>query len=174
MAVMANMINAPATPSHSVRSARVTRLPYGLVALGLRLLMARIFFLPGQSKIEGPMISLSGLGFDFSVILPMNVKDATLHMFETQYANLPLPTATAAYLFSYAEFVLPICLVLGFATRFAALALVIMVALIQIYVMPEAWWSTHVYWISILLVLITVGPGGISLDGLIHHLHQKT
>ena len=51
-------------------------------------------------------------------------------MFETQYANLPLPPAFAAELWSYAEFVLPLCLVLGFATRFAALALLIMTALL--------------------------------------------
>ena len=46
---------------------------------------------------------------------------------------------------------------LGFATRFAALGLLIMTALIQIYVMPEALWSVHVYWAAILLVLLSRG-----------------
>ena len=31
-------------------------IPYALVALGLRLVMARVFFLSGQAKIEGPVI----------------------------------------------------------------------------------------------------------------------
>ena len=33
-------------------------IPYALVALGLRLVMARLFFLSGQAKIEGPRIPI--------------------------------------------------------------------------------------------------------------------
>ena len=79
----------------------------------------------------------------------------------------------AAYLFTYAEFVLPICLVLGFATRLSALALLILTVLMQIYVAPQALWTTHVYWIAILMVLMSVGPGAISLDRLIRHRLPK-
>ena len=80
---------------------------------------------------------------------------------------------SAAYLLSYAEFILPICLVLGFATRFAALGLLIMTALIQIYVMPEALWSVHVYWAAILLVLLTRGAGQISVDHIIRFIARR-
>ena len=78
-----------------------------------------------------------------------------------------MPPAVAAYLFSYAEFVLPVCLVLGFATRLSALVLLAMTVLIQIYVVPEAFWTAHVYIFAILMVLMSVGPGAISLDAVI-------
>src|SRR5581483_11950114 len=96
-------------------------------------------------------------GFDFSVVLPLQVKAETFAAFATQYAALPLPPVLAAYMVSFAEFVLPVMLVLGLGTRFAALGLLIMTALVQVYVMPAALWSAHVYWASILLVLLSLG-----------------
>src|SRR6266853_271609 len=124
--------------------------------LGMRLLMARVFFLDGQSKIEGPVVSLKWLyrTADFTVTLPTDISDAALQMMQTQYAHLPISPTTAAYVFTYAEFVLPICLVIGFATRFAAFGLLLMTLLIQFYVIPQLWWSTHVYWVAILMVLM--------------------
>ena len=81
----------------------------------------------------------------------------------------------AAYLLSYAEFVLPICLVLGFGTRFAAFALMIMTAMIQIYVMPYgACGALHVYWAAILLVLLSRGAGKISIDAIIRTVARPT
>jgi putative oxidoreductase len=93
-------------------------------------------------------------------------------MFGTQYADLPVPPAVAAALFTYAEFVLPICLVLGFATRLAALGLLVMTLLLQFYVLPTMWWSAHVYWVSILAVLICRGPGAISIDALVRFVYR--
>src|SRR5947209_3225719 len=88
--------------------------PYALVALGLRLVMARVFFLSGQSKINGPSVPLrlNIQGLEYTVVLPATIKPQTFQMFETQYAGLPISPDLAAYLFSYAEFVMPICLVL--------------------------------------------------------------
>ncbi len=179
----------PAPGSRSIVALIVDKLvalcaviPYALVALGLRFVMARIFFLSGQGKIEGPVIpinlnilpiSSSTPGFEFSVVLPAQIKDSTFQMFETQYANLPIAPTVAAYLFTYAEFVLPICLVLGFATRFAALGLLIMTVLLQFYVLPAMWWPAHVYWASILLVLMSVGPGAISIDAIIRYVYSR-
>ena len=92
--------------------------PYALVGLGLRLLIARVFFLSGQPKISGPEIPISLFkGAEFSIVLPAEIRPETFELFRTQYADLPMPSAVAAYLFTYAEFVLPVCLVLGFATR---------------------------------------------------------
>ena len=147
-------------------------IPYALVALGLRLLMARVFFFDGQSKINGPRLPLNVQDFDFSVLLPLQVKEQTFAAF-LHYTALPVPPALAAYLVSYAEFILPICLVIGFATRFAALGLLIMTALIQIYVLPEALWSVHVYWAAILLVLLSRGPGQISVDHIIRFIARR-
>jgi putative oxidoreductase len=150
--------------------------PYALVALALRFIMARVFFLSGQTKIEGPrsIPFRPGIGdLEFSVILPAGIKDATFQMFEAQYAGLPVAPAVVAYLFTYAEFVLPICLVLGFATRLAALVLLVMTVLLQVYVMPGMLWPVHVYWAAILLVLMTVGPGAISFDAMIRAIYRR-
>jgi putative oxidoreductase len=179
---MTDLDEHPERNSHSFIAATANKLvalcgviPYALVALALRIVMARVFFLSGQPKIEGPVvpISLNIRDLDFLIVLPAQIKDATFKLFETQYAALPLPPVVAAYLFTYAEFVLPICLVIGFATRISALLLLIMTVLIQVYVMPELWWSTHVYWVSILLVLMSVGPGAISLDALIRYVYER-
>jgi putative oxidoreductase len=147
---------------------------YALVALGLRFVMARVFFLSGQAKIEGPsvLIHWNVPALDFSVILPTQIKAATFQMFETQYAALPIPPAVASVLFTYAEFVLPICLVVGFASRVAALGLLVMTLLVQVYVLPAMWWPAHVYWVSILAVLVCVGPGAVSIDALIRLVYR--
>jgi putative oxidoreductase len=149
--------------------------PYALVALGLRLIIARLFFIAGQAKIVGPTIPVSILNpsGDFTIVLPAEIKPATVELFQTQYAALPLPPTVAAYLFTYAEFVLPICLVLGFATRLSALGLLVMVVLMQVYVTPDAFWTLNVYVIAILMVLMSVGPGAISLDALIRYVYRK-
>jgi putative oxidoreductase len=137
--------------------------------------IARVFFFSGQAKIDGPVIPvhLHIRDLEFSVILPAQIKDSTFQMFEAQYANLPISPPVAAIVFTYAEFVLPICLVLGFATRFAALGLLVMTVLLQVYVMPGMLWPAHVYWASILLVLMSVGPGAISIDAAIRWLYRR-
>ena len=68
---------------------------------------------------------------------------------------------------------LPICLLLGFATRFAALTLLLMTLLVQVYVSPQLWWSSHVYWICILSVPLSLGPGAISFDALLQYLYRR-
>ncbi len=152
-------------------------LPYALIGLLLRLLMARVFFLSGQSKIDGMILNLDVRGMEFSVVLPTQLKQATLQLFETQFANLPgnirIPPSIIAYIFTYAEFLLPICLVLGFVTRFSALVLLILTVLAAIYIAPADLWTTYAYWIAILLVLLSAGPGAISLDALIRFIHQR-
>jgi hypothetical protein len=54
-------------PSRSIIALIVDKLvrlcaviPYALVAFGLRVVMARVFFLSGQTKIEGPVIHSIG------------------------------------------------------------------------------------------------------------------
>lgn len=148
-------------------------IPYALVALALRLVIARVFFLDGQTRVDGVHVPLEVQGLDLSVVLPTQVRAETFAIFFTQYAALPLSPVLAAYLVSAAEFVLPVMLVLGLGTRFAALGLLIMTALIQFYVLPEALWTTHVYWASLLMVLLALGPGRISLDALIRAVSRR-
>ena len=169
--------NRPATTAGMVEKLGrlCARVAYALVGLGLRLVMARVFFISGQAKIEGPgaPIHWSPGGIDFSVTLPSGIKATTFQLFERQYADLPMAPGVAAYLFSYAEFALPICLLLGFATRFAAVGLLALTLLLQVYVAPAMWWSLHVYWVSILMVLVLCGPGAISIDALIRTIYRR-
>ena len=154
-----------------------TFVPYALVALGLRLIMARVFFFDGQTKILGVPVTLNLQdyvpGFKFTAFVPVDVAPATFSLFLTKFAALPVPPVLAAYAVSYAEFILPIMLVLGFATRFAAIGLLGLTALFQIYLMPEALWSAHVYWAAMLLVLISRGPGQISIDRIIRFIAKR-
>ena len=156
--------------------------PYALVAFGLRLLMASVFFLDGQTRIDGPRLTLNLQNyvnvdflrsFDFSVVLPMQVKAQTFTAFAVQYPPMPVPPVLAAYLVSYAEFLLPVMLVLGFATRFAALGLLVMTAMISFFVLPQALFTTHIFWAAILMVLISRGPGQISVDHIIRKLARR-
>lgn len=147
--------------------------PYALVALALRLVMARVFFLDGQARIDGPRIPLQVQDFSVSAMLPLQVRPETFGGMFTQYPPLPVPPALVASIVSYAEFLFPVLLVLGLATRFAALSLLIVTVLLQVYVAPQALWTTHVYWAGALLVLLSQGPGQLSLDALIRAIARR-
>jgi len=123
-----------------------------LLPPALQLLLARIgigavFFLSGRTKVQGFL----------------TLKPFTYELFRTEY-NLPLiPAELAAPLATYAEHLLPLLLVLGLFTRHAALALLGMTAVIEIFVYPNAW-PTHLLWTAVLLPLIAQGGGAWSLD----------
>jgi putative oxidoreductase len=172
---------------HAIIAATIDRLvwvcalvPYALIALLMRIVMARVFFLAGQDKLRGPRVPIR-LGLpgseltllDMSITLPADIKDSTMQLFEAHYAHAPVSPAVLAYVVTYAEFVAPICLVIGFAARFAALALLVLTMLLQFYVAPGLWWSHHVYWACLLLLLIALGPGTISLDALLRWLYER-
>lgn len=74
-----------------------------------------------------------------------------------------LPPDLAAHLATYAEHALPILLVLGLLTRPAAIGLLLMTAVIQLFVVPTGW-PTHLLWAGPLVYLIARGPGAASLD----------
>ncbi len=67
------------------------------------------------------------------------------------------------------ELAIPILLLLGPATRLATLPLPGMIAVIQRFVYPSAW-TDHLLWGSILVFLLTRGPGVLSID----HVIAKT
>ena len=166
--------------THSIAGHVIDRLvavcgivPYALVALLLRLVVAKDFFLSGQARAVGPTIPLSFKGYAYSLVLPAQVNDATLRAFAAPFANAPVSPAVISYFVLYAEFLLPICLFIGFGTRVAALLLVAVTVLLQLYVEPDMLWTVHIYWFAILLVLMTGGAGAISLDRLIRRLYQK-
>ncbi len=141
--------------------------PYSLIALFLRIVAAHPFFLAGQTKIEGQTVGGEIFGVDLSFQIPTAIRDSTFALFADEY-KLPLISPTvAAYAASAIEFVLPLLLVIGLLTRLSAFGLLTMTMVIQIFVYPDAWWTVHAYWAAILIVLITRGPGAISLDHLL-------
>ena len=78
--------------------------------------------------------------------------------------SLPLLSPEiAAHAAAYAEHLFPVLLVVGLFTRIAALALLVMTAVIQFFVYPDAW-PTHLSWAGLLLYLAGRGAGPISLD----------
>lgn len=127
----------------------MTLIPHWLIALLARVSVAGVFWRSGQTKVEG-----------------WQVTDSAIALFQDEY-RLPLIDPTlAAYLAAFAEHLFPILLVVGLATRFAALALLFMTLVIEIFVYPEAW-PTHGVWATCFLILIARGPGIISIDHLI-------
>jgi putative oxidoreductase len=86
-----------------------------------------------------------------------------LHIFGGAY-DFPAPLVVA-HLTGIAEIILPLLLVLGLATRFAALGLLIMTGVIQL-VVPDGWANFHLYWAAIAIAIIALGPGRLSLDDL--------
>jgi putative oxidoreductase len=74
-----------------------------------------------------------------------------------------LSPAVAAALAATFELGCSTLLILGLATRLATLPLLGMLAVIQLFVYPQAW-GEHLTWGSILFLLFTRGPGALSLD----------
>ncbi|WP_138933317.1 DoxX family protein [Roseovarius arcticus] len=125
------------------------QIPHDIVTLALRIFPAMVFFQSGRTKVEGLF----------------SIKDSTWFLFEHEYALPIIPSDLAAVLGTTAEHVLPILLILGLFTRFAALGLLGMTAVIEIFVYPDAW-VTHGLWAAAFLAVIVLGPGRLSLDRL--------
>jgi putative oxidoreductase len=70
-----------------------------------------------------------------------------------------------AFLSGCGEIIFPVLLVLGFATRFAALGLLFMTAIVELTV-PDGW-PIHITWAAMALGIMAWGPGRVSLDYLI-------
>lgn len=157
-------------------------LPYSAVALALRLVIARVFFLDGQSRIDGPRLAYTIPGFDFhgfhfggfdlAMILPVQPKVATVAAVFDTLESAMLATFIG-YVIAYAAFVLPIMLVLGAGTRFVALGLLGLTVLMQLFIAPQALWSAHIYWASILVVLMSLGAGKISVDQIVRLIARR-
>jgi len=125
------------------------RVPYSVLALPLRLAVATVFWNSGTTKLAN--------------------WDATLQLFEDEYKVPLLPPDIAAHLGAAIELTTPVLLVLGFLTRPAALVLLGMTAIIEVFVYPQAW-PTHIQWAAMLLVLLCRGAGGFSID---HWLRRR-
>jgi putative oxidoreductase len=124
-----------------------------LALLITRVALAGIFWRSYKTKIE------EGTWFDLT--------DTTYFLFENEYSGVPIPPDIAAPMAAFSEFLFPILLVVGLATRFAAVSLLGMTLVIQIFVYPDAWWSVHLLWVAMASILIVRGSGLFSADALL-------
>ncbi len=110
-----------------------------MLAVPLRFAVATVFWNSGTTKLAN--------------------WDATLQLFQDEYKVPLLPPDLAAHLgASIGAWSTPVLLVLGLLTRAAALVLLGMTILIEVFVYPLAW-PTHIQWAAMLLVLLCRGPG---------------
>jgi putative oxidoreductase len=129
--------------------ALLEQIPYSLIALAARIFPAAVFWQSGQTKLEG-----------------WHLSDNAIYLFREEYKLPLIDPVIAAHLAAFAEHFFPILLVLGLATRFAALALLGMTLVIEIFVYPGAW-PTHGTWAACFLILIARGAGAWSFDHVI-------
>jgi putative oxidoreductase len=132
---------------HTIRTRLERALPDDALLLLDRVAVAAIFFLSGRTKVEGLF----------------TIKPSTYELFRTEYALPLVPPEIAAHMATTAEHVFPLLLVLGLCTRGAALALLGMTAVIEVFVYPDAW-PTHLSWAALLLPLVAKGGGKWALD----------
>jgi putative oxidoreductase len=120
--------------------------------LALRLWVANAFFKSGLTKIQS--------------------WDTTLLLFQEEYRVPLLSPEAAAYMGAFTELFFPVLLVLGLAGRFSALVLFVfnIIAVVSYPGLNAAGLEQHQIWGLMLLVLLTHGPGKLSLD---HWLAKK-
>lgn len=120
------------------------RFPLALVVLFMRIGIGGTFFKSGLNKIQS--------------------WDSAVSLFAEEYKVPVLPPELAAWLATAAELVCPVLLVAGIFARLGAATLLGMTFVIQVFVYPENW-VEHLLWASVLLYILTRGPGALSIDG---------
>lgn len=120
-------------------------IPLSMIQLAARIAIANVFWNSAQSKLLSWPTTLQLFAFEYRVPL-LSPEIAA-----------PLATAT--------ELTGSILILLGLFTRLGALALLGMVAVIQIFVYPGHW-GEHLMWASLLGLLMARGAGVVSLDQL--------
>lgn len=125
--------------------AALERVPYSLLALPLRVSVSVVFWSSAMAKLAN--------------------WNTALTLFAEEYRLPLLPPELAAFMAVGVELATPVLLVLGLFTRIAALVLLAMTLVIEVFVYPQAW-PTHLQWAAMLLVLLCRGAGALSLDAL--------
>jgi putative oxidoreductase len=119
------------------------RFPLSVLQLLFRICIAAVFWKSGLTKIAS--------------------WQTTVVLFRDEYKVPLLPPELAATFGAAVELTCPVLLVLGLATRLATLPMLAMAFVIEVFVYPEDW-IEHLTWASLLLFILTRGPGAISVD----------
>ena len=122
---------------------RLERFPLSLLQLAMRVGVGAVFFRSGLLKVGS---------WEF-----------TVRLFRDEYQVPLLDPVLAARLATVVELGVPPLLFVGLATRLATLPLLGMIAVIQVFVYPNAW-SDHLLWAAALVLVLTRGPGALSVD----------
>src|SRR5579872_3641044 len=133
--------------------ALLERFPLFIIQFMLRLSVGVVFWKSGQVKAAS--------------------WSSTVALFRDEYHVPLLPPEIAARLAETVELTCPILLWLGIASRLATLPMLGMTAVIQLLVYPNAW-PQHLFWASALLLILTKGPGAISVDYWLARVFLKT
>jgi len=136
--------------------AGVSRFPFSLMLFFARFFPAAVFWQSGQTKMKG-----------------WDINESALYLFQEEYRLPLIDPLFAARMAAVAEHLLPVLLIVGFATRFSAAALLGMTLVIQLFVYPDAW-PTHGTWAALFLLVIVQGPGKMSLDHFLFGNRFKT
>ena len=137
----------------------LAKFPMPLILLMLRIGVAMVFWKSGLTKV---VTTESGNW----PVMPLQVADSTFSLFASEYMVPLLPPVLAAWMAAYTELSMSTLLIFGLGSRFAAVALLGMTSVIQIFVYPGNW-PDHLFWAGALAIILTRGGGPISLDGLI-------
>lgn len=127
------------------------RFPLSILQLGLRVGVGFVFFNAGLLKFQS---------FEFAVKL-----------FQEEYKVPLLPPEVAARITMFNELTWPCFLFVGLASRLATLPLLGQLVVMEM-TYPKAW-SDHLFWASALALILTRGPGALSLDYLIERYFSK-
>src|SRR5712692_3055839 len=105
--------------------------PYTVLAIPLRLAVATVFWNSAMTKLAN--------------------WNTAVELFVEEYKVPLLPPELAAYMAVSIELTTPVLLVLGLLTRPAALVLLGMTTVIEVFVYPLAW-PTHIQWAAMMLI----------------------
>jgi putative oxidoreductase len=108
----------------------------------------------------------------------LQLNDTAIYLFSDEFKlhlpggpySFPAPAAMA-FLSGSGEIVFPILLVLGLATRFAALGLLLMTIVVELTV-PDGW-PVHFTWAAMALGIMGWGPGRLSVDNWIGRIGRS-
>ena len=114
-----------------------------------------------------PIQTLARIGvaavFYNSAKLKLQSWEITLLLFRDEYQVPLLPFDLAARMATAVEMACAVLLFVGLFTRLATLPLFGVIAVIQIFVYPNAW-GEHMTWTALLLIVLFRGPGPLSID----------
>ncbi len=125
-----------------------------LAQFALRIALAVPFFRSGLTKWDGFGQLSDSAQYLFR-------EEFRLHLFG-RLVPYPMPDVFA-FLAGTAEILLPALLVVGLGTRWAALGILGMTAIIQLTV-PDGWANFHLPWAAMALALVAWGGGPLALE----------